>query len=88
MRGRVVRTGRAPKSSPTTCRRATAELESREWPDDDTAPGDALVRLRSARVLQDGVVTGPIDIRRPVGIEFTFSVLGSGSPIFPKVKRL
>jgi lipopolysaccharide transport system ATP-binding protein len=60
---------------------------SREWPDLDTAPGDRIVRLRSARVVQDGEETPAADVRSPIGIEIGFSVLvGSEIPIFPKVK--
>jgi lipopolysaccharide transport system ATP-binding protein len=59
---------------------------SREWPDPATAPADHLVRLRSARVIQDGKVTGSVDVRKPVGIEFAFTVLERGVPVFPKIK--
>ena len=49
---------------------------SREWPDLETAPGDELVRLRSARVVQDeDGGGGRADVRSPVGIEIGFTVL-------------
>jgi lipopolysaccharide transport system ATP-binding protein len=58
---------------------------SRVWGELD-APGDGLVRMRSARVLQDGAVTGSVDVRKPVGIEIGFTVLDHGEPVFPKIK--
>ena len=58
----------------------------RPGPDDD-APGDDLVRLRYARVVQDGEEAPAVDVRDPVGIEVGFAVLRDGGPpIFPKIK--
>ncbi len=60
---------------------------SAAWPDQATAPGKELVRLRAVRVLGDhGQLLDAVDIRRQVGIEITFDVLGYGEPIFPKIK--
>src|SRR3970282_1876625 len=60
---------------------------SREWPDLEVSPGAELVRLRSVRVVQDGEEAAAIDVRRPVGIEIGFTVLGrDGEPVFPKLK--
>jgi lipopolysaccharide transport system ATP-binding protein len=60
---------------------------SREWPDLATAPGNHLVKLRKARVVQDGVEASAVDVRRQVGIEIGFVVLdGNGPPLFPKIK--
>ena len=59
---------------------------SQSWAEDD-APGDDLVRLRYARVVQDGEEAPAVDVRHPVGIEFGFAVLRDGGPpIFPKIK--
>ena len=58
---------------------------SRVWGELD-ARGDELVRLRSARVLQDDAVAGSVDVRKPVGIEIAFTVLDHGEPVFPKIK--
>ena len=59
---------------------------SQTWADDD-APGNDLVRLRYARVVQDGEEAPAVDVRRPVGIEIGFAVLRDGGPpIFPKIK--
>ena len=59
----------------------------REWPDDESAPGDDLVRLLSARVVgEDGRLLDAADVRRTVGIQIHFRVLGSGVPVIPKFK--
>jgi lipopolysaccharide transport system ATP-binding protein len=42
------------------------------WPEDDTAPGDERVRLRSVRILTDGDRTDPITVHTPLRIEFTY----------------
>jgi lipopolysaccharide transport system ATP-binding protein len=59
---------------------------SSEWPELDAAPGDDLVRLRSARVIQEGSVAGSVDVRKPIGIEIGFTVLREGEPVLPKIK--
>ncbi len=58
------------------------------WDDPDTAPGDDLVRLRSARVVgEDGSTADAVDVRKPVGIEIGFRVSHlADSAIFPKIK--
>jgi homopolymeric O-antigen transport system ATP-binding protein len=56
------------------------------WPDTE-APGDDLVRLRHARVVQGGKEAPAADVRSPVGIEIGFAVLRDGGPpVFPKIK--
>jgi lipopolysaccharide transport system ATP-binding protein len=59
---------------------------SREWRELETAPGNDLVRLRSARVIQEGSVAGSVDVRKPIGIELGFTVLRDGEPVLPKIK--
>jgi lipopolysaccharide transport system ATP-binding protein len=57
------------------------------WAVPESSPGDELVRLRSARVVDaGGRVVDAIDVRQPVGIEISFSVLRDGEPVFPKIK--
>jgi lipopolysaccharide transport system ATP-binding protein len=59
---------------------------SQTW-EADEAPGDDLVRLRYARVVQDGEEAQAVDVRHPVGIEIGFTVLRNGGPpTFPKIK--
>jgi lipopolysaccharide transport system ATP-binding protein len=57
------------------------------WPDDDSAPGDDLVRLLSVRAVdEDGETIDTIDVRRAVGIEIRFRVLREGPGTFAKIK--
>ena len=60
---------------------------SRSWDDDETAPGDDLVRLRSVRITRaDGETADFVDVREQVGIELQFSVLRDGPAVLPKIK--
>lgn len=86
-RGRVVADGSSPEVVARYLQAGLGTGSSWEWPDLASAPGDELVRLRSVRVVQDGVEAAAVDVRRPVGIEIGFTVLhGGGVPIFPKIK--
>ena len=58
----------------------------RTWSEDE-APGDDLVRLLAARIVdEDGETTDYVDVRRPVGVELRFRVLRDGPPVLPKIK--
>jgi lipopolysaccharide transport system ATP-binding protein len=60
---------------------------AREWPDDETGPGDRVARLLAARVLEeDGSLLDAADVRRPIGVEITFRVLAGDTPVIPKIK--
>ena len=60
---------------------------TRSWADDEKAPGDDLVRLLAARVVdRDGALASAVDVRRPVGVELTFRVLREGESVRPKFK--
>jgi lipopolysaccharide transport system ATP-binding protein len=66
---------------------ATGTASSQSWADDESAPGDDLVRLRSVRVVDSqGETADYVDVRQPVGIELAFAVLRDGPPILPKIK--
>ncbi|HYP52755.1 MAG TPA: ABC transporter ATP-binding protein [Pyrinomonadaceae bacterium] len=57
----------------------------RAWADD--APGNEVVRLRSARVVgEDGLTHAAFDIRRPVGVELTYEVFQPGRLLTPHVE--
>lgn len=59
------------------------------WPDGAEAPGDAQIRLLSVRVRsEEGATLEELDIRRPVGIELEYRVLGEGLQPIPKVAFL
>jgi lipopolysaccharide transport system ATP-binding protein len=52
----------------------------------DRAHKDDLVELLGVRVLQNDEPAAAVDVRKPVGIELDFRVLGPGVPVFPKIK--
>ena len=59
-------------------------MARRDWVDAAAAPGNEVVRLRSARVRTvEGQTTDTFDIRRPVGIEIEYDVLESGHVLIP-----
>jgi lipopolysaccharide transport system ATP-binding protein len=85
--GEIARDGRSSEVVAEYLQAGHGSSSSREWPDVHTAPGDDLVRLRYARVVQDGVEAAAVDVRRPIGIEIGFVVLEAGGPpVFPKIK--
>ena len=54
-------------------------MSSREWLDQDKAPGGEIIRLRAVRIrTEDGQCTEKIDIRKPVGLEMEYVVLKPG----------
>jgi lipopolysaccharide transport system ATP-binding protein len=55
----------------------------RHWDELATAPGDRIAKLRLVRVLQDGVVSDTVDIRRPVTVEMEYWVLEPGRRLIP-----
>jgi len=58
----------------------------KEWTDPTHAPGNDIVRLRSARIITEtGEISGAIDIRRPVGVEMKFEVLTAGHLLVPNL---
>jgi lipopolysaccharide transport system ATP-binding protein len=59
----------------------------RVWPDLETAPGRKRARLREVRVVDEtGDLLDAADVRRPVGIEISFTLLRDEVPVFPKIK--
>jgi lipopolysaccharide transport system ATP-binding protein len=57
--------------------------------EDDEAPGDDVVKLRSVRAIgRDGRPVDVVDVRTPVGIEIGFRVLKGAPPIAPKIRVL
>jgi lipopolysaccharide transport system ATP-binding protein len=84
--GRIVRDGKSEEVVAEYLQTTAGAGSRREWPPEE-APGDELVRLRSVRVVdEDGKTSDYADVRRPVGIELRFSVLGDGPPVVPKIK--
>jgi lipopolysaccharide transport system ATP-binding protein len=57
------------------------------WPDDESAPGDELVRLLAVRAIdEEGNTVETIDVREPIGIEIRYRVLREGPPVFAKIR--
>jgi lipopolysaccharide transport system ATP-binding protein len=58
----------------------------RSWPDDATAPGNGIVRLRSLRVHDKANETREtLDIRQSVAIEMQYEVLSPGHVLIPNL---
>lgn len=56
----------------------------RVWSDVSTAPGSAVARLRSIRVVSaDGRTVSSVEVKQKVGIEMCFDVLKSGHVLLP-----
>ena len=59
----------------------------RVWSDLADAPGGKRVRIREVRVVDEqGRLVDSVDIRRPVGVEITFTLLRDDVPVFPRIK--
>ncbi len=85
--GEIVREGPSEEIVAHYLQTSAGAGSSRSWPDLEEAPGDDVVRLRSVRIVDtDGATTDFIDVRRPVGVELGFTVLGPGPPVLPKIK--
>lgn len=57
----------------------------RSWPDDER-PGNEVARLMTARVHDgSGQTVSSIDIRKPVTIEMTYEVAGTGKVVVPNI---
>jgi lipopolysaccharide transport system ATP-binding protein len=84
--GRVVLDGPSADVVAQYLQSVTRTTSSLSW-EGDTAPGDDLVRLLSARVVDERRETvESLDVREPVGIELAFRVLRGGPPVVPKIK--
>lgn len=55
----------------------------RVWQEDESAPGDSVVRLRAVRVRSEGRTRAAVDIRRPVHVELEYDVLEPGKILAP-----
>jgi homopolymeric O-antigen transport system ATP-binding protein len=85
--GRIVEDGPSGQVVARYLQSGLGSGSSIEWPDGDEAPGDDLIRLRWARVVDEaGDELAAADVRHPVGIQFAFRVLRWGEPVVPKIK--
>jgi lipopolysaccharide transport system ATP-binding protein len=77
--GRVLRDGPSHEVVSVYLSSGLGTQAAREWADPAAAPGNDVVRLRAARVLNhEGEVSEALDIRRPVFIESEYEVLEPG----------
>jgi len=59
----------------------------REWPEQESAPGNDIVRLRGVRVRDEwGETVESVDITSHVGVEFVYEVLQPGHSILPRLE--
>ena len=85
--GRVVRNGPTPDVVAHYEQQTMGRGPEFVWDEPETAPGDDLVRLQSARVVdEDSTAAATLDVRGPIGIEIGFRVLRHGKPVVPKLK--
>jgi lipopolysaccharide transport system ATP-binding protein len=85
--GEIVRDGASDDVVAYYLQSVSGTPSRRIWPDVETAPGNKRARLREVRVVDEhGEPTDSVDVRQPVGIEITFTVLRDHQPLFPKIK--
>jgi lipopolysaccharide transport system ATP-binding protein len=85
--GRVVRDGPSAEVVAQYLQTGHGSSSEAVYPDLQQSPGNDLVRIRAIRVVDaNGSLADAVDVRRPVGIEITFTVLRHGDPVFPKIK--
>lgn len=81
--GSVVEDGPADRVIARYLHSGQGSAPERTWSADE-APGEDYVRLRSVRVLDERrVIADVVDVRRPVGIEMSFEVIGDGPAFVP-----
>jgi lipopolysaccharide transport system ATP-binding protein len=86
--GKIVADGRPAEVVANYLHQTHSAGDKRSW-DEETAPGNDLVRVLVTRVLpHEGMPPGIVDVRRPIGVEIVFRVLRRGKPLFPKIKVL
>jgi len=87
--GRVVKEGPSEDIVATYIQAQAGVGAERKWDDLASAPGGDIVRLASARIVdEDGKTANAVDVRRPVGIEMRFVALGDDKVLVPKVKLI
>ncbi len=85
--GRVVMDGASEEVVAHYLQTEIGQGSQRSWPDLESAPGNKRVRLREVRIVNEqGRVVDSVDIRQPVGVEITFTVLRADVAMFPKIK--
>jgi lipopolysaccharide transport system ATP-binding protein len=70
--GKVIKTGEAGEVIDHYLQKNTADNREFVWEDERKAPGDDRVRLRSVRVIPQGISDSIITVHTPLRIEFTY----------------
>ncbi len=85
--GSVMTDGPASKVISSYLRSGLGTTAARNWDELETAPGNAVARLRAVRVRSgaDGGISESVDIRRPVTVEMEFDVLEPGRILVPNL---
>ena len=82
--GHVIEDGSAADVVSTYLTSGLGTAMARDYPEDDSAPGDGSVKLRSVRIVDErGGDAEAVDIRRPVGVQMTYDVLQAGHILMP-----
>ena len=83
-KGQVVQDGPLARVIDAYLQIGLERTSERLWPDQTTAPGNEIVRLRSLRArTEDGQTSSAMDIRFPIGIEMEYDVLQPGLVLVP-----
>lgn len=74
--GHVIEDGSAADVVSTYLTTGLGTSVARDYPADDSAPGDESVRLRSVRVVDEsGNIADAVDIRKPIGVQMVYDVV-------------
>lgn len=83
-RGAIINDGNAHQVVSSYLTSGKGKTALKEWPEDDSAPGGDIARLRSVSVLDaDGNICNSADIRRPVFINIEFECRKDGYELLP-----
>ena len=86
-RGKVTSDGEASEVVKRYLSSSLKSGASREWTDQQAAPGDRVVRLRRVRVrTEEGETIAVVDIHKPFGIELAYDVLEEGHALVPVIE--
>jgi lipopolysaccharide transport system ATP-binding protein len=84
--GKVVQGGPSQEVTAAYVQAMSGVGSERTW-EPETAPGGEVVRLTSARIVdEDGRTIDAVDVRKRIGVEIGFRVLPPGETLFPKIK--
>jgi lipopolysaccharide transport system ATP-binding protein len=85
--GQIVCSGETAKVTGRYLDSSDKQWSEKKWDANELAPGDNLVRLKRVRVVDEelSTISESIDVRRRVGIEIQYQVLGEGAVFVPSL---